>query len=99
MSLMEDLAPFGPEWAREQEHRMYGEPVYTMADHHSAWHAANGRWSCPWDCADSDPGDPEAWGEILDGEPLELGEEVAPGYPWGGLAPGDPWNTDPEPPF
>lgn len=86
--LMEDLAPFGPEWQREQNHRMYGEPVWTMADDHSAWHAANGRWGCPWDCADSDPGDPD------DYEPVDIAAVAAVGQ-----APGDPWNTDPEPPF
>lgn len=27
-----------------------------IADAHTEWHAVNGRWGCPLDCAWSDPG-------------------------------------------
>lgn len=90
MSLV-DLEPYGLEWMREQDERMHGAPVQTMADEHSAWHAYNGPFGCPWDACD--PYDDETDWAARDAEATAayeaLGEEL----------PGDPWNMDADAPF
>ena len=40
----------------EQEYERTYVPN-TVADDHRDWHTLNGRYSCPWDCAWSDPYD------------------------------------------
>ena len=77
MDLEMELAPFGPEWQREQEDRRYGEPTYSLADHHAAWHWQNGRFGCPWDCSLSEPDDDgEPWWPA-DNAPADEWEAVA----------------------